>query len=81
MHGGEFEALYARYEASGKAREVVRARELWNDIIIDAQVETGTPYMPYKDAAKVKSNHNPLVTQGIYCPILKEFCTKCGECR
>jgi ribonucleoside-diphosphate reductase alpha subunit len=54
-YGDEFEALYTKYEAQGKARRVIKARELWEEII-DAQIETGTPYMLYKDHVNRKSN-------------------------
>jgi ribonucleoside-diphosphate reductase alpha chain len=60
-YGGEFEALYHKYEQEGKARKVVRAQEIWNSII-ESQVETGTPYMLYKDAANRKSNQKNLGT-------------------
>jgi ribonucleoside-diphosphate reductase alpha chain len=59
--GKEFEALYTRYEAEGRARKVVKAQELWF-AILDAQVETGTPYLLYKDAANGKSNQQNLGT-------------------
>src|SRR5215217_3191171 len=60
-HGKEFEALYARYEAEGRARKTVKAQELWF-AVLDAQVETGTPYLLYKDAANAKSNQQNLGT-------------------
>jgi ribonucleoside-diphosphate reductase alpha chain len=60
-YGGEFEALYHKYEQEGKARKVVRAQEIWN-AIIESQVETGTPYMLYKDAANRKNNQKNLGT-------------------
>jgi len=60
-YGGEFEALYHKYEQEGKARKVVRAQEVWNSII-ESQVETGTPYMLYKDAANRKNNQKNLGT-------------------
>ena len=53
--GSEFEALYNKYEASGKARKTLKAQELWF-AIIEAQTETGTPYLLYKDACNSKSN-------------------------
>jgi ribonucleoside-diphosphate reductase alpha chain len=59
--GEEFERLYARHEAEGKARKVVKAQELWFKIL-ESQVETGTPYMLYKDAANGKSNQQNLGT-------------------
>lgn len=59
--GEEFEALYAKYEAEGRARKTVKAQELWF-AILDAQIETGTPYLLYKDAANRKSNQQNLGT-------------------
>lgn len=60
-YGGEFEALYHRYEKAGKARKVVKAQDLWFKIL-EAQIETGTPYMLYKDACNKKSNQKNLGT-------------------
>src|ERR1700741_4465782 len=59
--GKEFEKLYKRYEKEGRARKVVKAQELWF-AILDSQVETGTPYLLYKDAANGKSNQQNLGT-------------------
>ena len=59
--GPEFEALYTRYEKEGRAREVMKARDLWTQIL-DAQIETGNPYMLYKDACNGKSNQQNLGT-------------------
>ncbi|WP_162127016.1 ribonucleoside-diphosphate reductase subunit alpha [Flavobacterium phycosphaerae] len=61
VYGDEFEALYTSYEAQGKGRKTVRARELWEKIL-ESQIETGTPYMLYKDAANRKSNQKNLGT-------------------
>ncbi len=61
VHSGEFEALYHRYEEEGKGRRTIDARELWN-AILESQIETGTPYMLYKDAANRKSNQQNLGT-------------------
>ncbi|MBL0340329.1 MAG: ribonucleoside-diphosphate reductase subunit alpha [Bacteroidetes bacterium] len=60
-YGDEFEALYTRYEREGKARKVIKARELWT-AILESQIETGTPYMLYKDACNEKSNQKNLGT-------------------
>lgn len=60
-YGDEFEALYTRYEREGKARKVVKAQDLWFEIL-ESQTETGTPYMLYKDAANQKSNQKNLGT-------------------
>ena len=59
--GKDFEALYEKYEAEGKARKTIKAQELWF-AILDAQIETGTPYLLYKDAANGKSNQQNLGT-------------------
>jgi ribonucleoside-diphosphate reductase alpha chain len=59
--GEKFEALYERYEQEGKARKTIEARELWNKIL-ESQVETGNPYMLYKDACNGKSNQQNLGT-------------------
>jgi ribonucleoside-diphosphate reductase alpha chain len=56
-----FTELYEKYESEGKAMRVVKARELW-DKVLDSQVETGTPYMLYKDACNYKSNQKNLGT-------------------
>lgn len=60
-HSEEFEKLYTDYEAAGKGRKTIRARELWEKIL-ESQIETGTPYMLYKDAANRKSNQKNLGT-------------------
>jgi len=57
--GEEFDALYTRYEAEGKARRVLSAQKLWSEILV-SQIETGTPYLLYKDAANAKSNQKNL---------------------
>jgi len=59
--GEAFENLYEKYEAAGKARRTVKAQDLWF-AILDAQIETGTPYLLYKDAANGKSNQQNLGT-------------------
>ncbi|KAK7468937.1 ribonucleotide-diphosphate reductase subunit rnr1 [Stygiomarasmius scandens] len=59
VFGDEFEALYERYESEGRARETVDAQKLWY-AILEAQIETGTPFMLYKDAANKKSNQKNL---------------------
>jgi ribonucleoside-diphosphate reductase alpha subunit len=60
-HGAEFEALYTQYELEGKAKKTIQARELWN-AVLESQIETGTPYVLYKDAANTKSNQQNLGT-------------------
>jgi ribonucleoside-diphosphate reductase alpha chain len=59
--GAEFVSLYTKYEAEGRARKVVKAQKLWFQIL-DTQMETGTPYLVYKDAANRKSNQQNLGT-------------------
>lgn len=59
--GAEFEALYTKYEAEGRARKTIKAQDLWF-AILQSQIETGTPYMLYKDAANGKSNQQNLGT-------------------
>ena len=71
--GDEFKALYEKYEQSGMARETMPARTLWS-AILTAQVETGTPYMLYKDHANRKSNQQNLGT--IKC---SNLCTEIME--
>jgi len=60
-HGEEFEKLYTRYERMGKGRKTVHAQKIWQ-MILDAQIQTGTPYLCYKDAANGKSNQKNLGT-------------------
>ncbi|MCA6408317.1 MAG: ribonucleoside-diphosphate reductase subunit alpha, partial [Cytophagales bacterium] len=59
--GEDFERLYEKYEKEGKYRKQVKAQDLWFEIL-EAQIETGTPYMLYKDAANRKSNQKHLGT-------------------
>jgi ribonucleoside-diphosphate reductase alpha chain len=60
-YGEDFEKLYQQYEREGRARKAIKAQELWFEILA-AQIETGTPYMLYKDAANRKSNQQNLGT-------------------
>jgi ribonucleoside-diphosphate reductase alpha subunit len=61
VYGEKFVELYTSYEASGRGRKTVKARDLWFQIL-DAQMETGTPYLLYKDAANKKSNQKNIGT-------------------
>ncbi len=61
VYGEEFEILYHRYESEGRARNVIKAQDLWFEII-EAQIETGVPYMLYKDSCNKKSNQKNLGT-------------------
>jgi len=72
-YGEEFESLYQRYESEGRARRTIKAQELWF-AILEAQIETGTPYLLYKDAANRKSNQQNLGT--IKC---SNLCTEIME--
>ena len=58
-HSKEFEKLYTKYEKDGKGRKTIKAQDLWFKIL-ESQIETGTPYMLYKDAANAKSNQQNL---------------------
>jgi len=60
-YGAEFEALYEQYEADKKFKKQIKARELWT-AILQSQIETGTPYMCYKDAVNQKTNQKNLGT-------------------
>ncbi|MFN6379793.1 MAG: ribonucleoside-diphosphate reductase subunit alpha [Flavobacteriales bacterium] len=60
-YGEEFEKLYTKYEQEGKGRQTVKAQDLWFKIL-ESQIETGTPYMLYKDSANSKSNQKNLGT-------------------
>ena len=61
VYGPEFKTLYENYEREGRARKTVSARDLWF-AVLDAQMETGTPYLLYKDAANMKSNQKNIGT-------------------
>jgi ribonucleoside-diphosphate reductase alpha chain len=76
-YGDEFEKLYVGYEKVGKGRKTVKARELWEKIL-EAQFETGNPYMLYKDAANRKSNHKNLGTirSSNLCTEIMEYTAK-----
>jgi ribonucleoside-diphosphate reductase alpha chain len=68
----KFTELYTKYERDGKAIKTIKARELWEKIL-DSQIETGTPYMLYKDAANYKSNQKNLGTiksSNLCCEVL-----------
>ncbi len=72
--GAEFEALYTRYEAEGKYRKQIKAQDLWF-AILESQIETGNPYMLFKDAANRKSNQQNLGTikSSNLCTEIMEF--------
>ena len=73
VYGDEFEALYEKYEKEGRARKTVKAQKLWY-AILEAQTETGNPFMLYKDACNRKSNQQNLGT--IKC---SNLCTEIVE--
>ena len=73
VYGDEFKTLFEKYESSGIARKTMKARQLWFKIL-DAQMETGTPYLLYKDAANKKSNQKNLGTiksSNLCCEIME----------
>ena len=74
VYGDEFKALYTRYEAEGRGRKSVKAQKLWFQIL-DAQMETGTPYLLYKDPANKKSNQSNLgvIKSSNLCTEILEF--------
>jgi ribonucleoside-diphosphate reductase alpha chain len=76
-YGEEFNALYESYEAQGLARETIPARTVW-DKVVESQIETGTPYMLYKDAANNKSNQKNLGTirSSNLCTEIMEYTAK-----
>ncbi len=73
-YGKEFEALYLKYEKEGRANKVMRAQELWFEVL-EAQIETGVPYILYKDAANAKSNQKNLgvIQSSNLCTEIMEF--------
>ena len=76
-HGKEFEERYTRYEMEGKGRKTIKARDLWN-AVMESQIETGTPYMLYKDACNGKSNQQNLGTirSSNLCTEIVEYTSK-----
>ncbi|OJJ19828.1 ribonucleoside-diphosphate reductase subunit alpha [marine bacterium AO1-C] len=77
VYGEEFEELYEKYELEGRARKVIKAQDLWFKIL-ESQIETGTPYMLYKDAANKKSNQKNLGTikSSNLCTEILEYTSK-----
>ena len=76
-HSEEFEKLYTEYEKKQKGRKTIKARELWEKIL-ESQIETGTPYMLYKDACNRKSNQKNLGTirSSNLCTEILEYTSK-----
>lgn len=77
VYGKDFVELYERYEAEGRARKTVKARHLFHRIL-EIQIETGTPYILYKDAANAKTNHQHLGTLKLsnLCSEILEYTAK-----
>ena len=77
VYGKAFETLYHKYEADGKARKTIKARTLWTEIL-KAQIETGTPYMVYKDAVNRKSNQKNIgvIKSSNLCAEIVEYTSK-----
>lgn len=77
LYGDKFNALYTKYEKEGRARKVVKARDLWT-AVLESQIETGTPYILYKDAANKKSNQQNLGTirSSNLCTEILEYTSK-----
>ncbi|MES2545198.1 MAG: ribonucleoside-diphosphate reductase subunit alpha [Bacteroidota bacterium] len=77
VYGEEFEKMYTDYEKAGKGRKTIKAHELWEKIL-ESQIETGTPYMLYKDAANRKSNQKNLGTirSSNLCTEIMEYTSK-----
>jgi ribonucleoside-diphosphate reductase alpha chain len=76
-YGDEFKALYEKYEKEGKGRKTLKAQKIWFKIL-ESQIETGTPYMLYKDAANIKSNQKNLGTikSSNLCTEILEYTSK-----
>jgi ribonucleoside-diphosphate reductase alpha subunit len=73
VYGDEFVELYTKYEAEGRGRATMKARQLWFQVL-DAQMETGTPYLLYKDACNKKSNQKNIGTiksSNLCCEIIQ----------
>jgi ribonucleoside-diphosphate reductase alpha chain len=77
MYGEEFEANYERLEREGKGRQTVKARQIWQKVL-ESQIETGTPYILFKDAANKKSNQKNLGTikSSNLCTEIMEYTSK-----
>jgi ribonucleoside-diphosphate reductase alpha chain len=76
-YGEDFEKLYLKYESEGKGRKTIKARDLWTKIL-ESQIETGTPYMLYKDHANAKSNQKNLgvIRSSNLCTEIMEYTSK-----
>jgi len=76
-YGEDFEKLYEKYEREGKGRKTIKAQDLWFEVL-ESQIETGTPYMLYKDSANKKSNQKNLGTikSSNLCTEIMEYTSK-----
>jgi len=76
-YGDEFEKLYTRYESEGRGKKVINAQDLWFSIV-ESQIETGTPYLVYKDACNRKSNQQNLgvIKSSNLCTEIVEYSSK-----
>ena len=61
VDGKKFDLLYKKYEEEGRGKKIIKAQDLWSKIL-ESQIETGNPYMLYKDSANRKSNQKNLGT-------------------
>ena len=75
VYGNEYEELYASYENDGKARKKIKARKIWN-YVLTSQIETGTPYIAYKDNINKKSNQMNIgtITNSNLCCEIVQYC-------
>ena len=77
VYGEEFDKLYEKYEAAGRGRKTIKARDIWQEIV-QAQIETGNPFMLYKDSINRKSNQKNLGTirSSNLCTEIMEYTAK-----
>ena len=75
VYGNEYEQLYTKYEEQGKARKTISARKIWN-YILTSQIETGTPYISFKDNVNKKSNQSNIgtITNSNLCNEITQYC-------
>lgn len=75
-YGDEFEELYKKYESEGKAKKVMSARKIWN-YILTSQIETGVPYISFKDNVNKKSNQSNIgtITNSNLCNEINQYCS------
>jgi ribonucleoside-diphosphate reductase alpha chain len=75
VYGDEYDQLYLKYETEGKARKVISSRKIWN-FILSSQIETGTPYILFKDSINKKSNQMNIgtITNSNLCAEIVQYC-------